>query len=305
MNKIRELSDIVREIPDSGAEIALGGFIITRCPIAFAAELIRQKKKDMTLYSVMGTMEADLLVGAGAARSYSYSGGSLDRFGKLDRINEAIINKSIEIKEYSAMGLGLRFLAGAMGIPFIPSKVMMGTDMYEAMKDDKSTMQIGASPFDGEPYMFLSKLQPEYSVIHAQAVDEKGNVIIEGPAWDLELAMAGKKLIVTAEKYVSNEYVKRFPEKVKIPCIYTYAAAIVPAGAYPASTYRVYDHDAEALTMYAKANQRQDTFDQFLNEYILGTKNHNEFIEKMGGLKKLGTLAAEPVYGFARKEGVL
>ena len=129
MNKIRELSDIVREIPDRGAEIAVGGFIITRCPMAFASELIRQRKKDITLYSVMGTMEADLLVGAGVVKSYSYSGGSLDRFGKLDRVNEAIVNKSVEIKEYSAMGIGLRFLAGAMGIPFIPSKVMLGTDM--------------------------------------------------------------------------------------------------------------------------------------------------------------------------------
>ena len=304
MNKIRELSDIVREIPDSGAEIAVGGFIITRCPMAFAAELIRQKKKDITLYSVMGTMEADLLVGAGFVKSYSYSGGSLDRFGKLDRVNEAIVKKSIEVKEYSAMGMGLRFLAGAMGIPFVPSKVMMGTDMYEAMKNDAGAMQPGVSPFDGEQYMFLSKLQPEYSVIHAQAVDEKGNVIIEGPVWDLELAMAGKKLIVTAEKLVSNEYVKRFPEKVKIPSIYTYAAAIVPAGSYPASTYKVYDHDPEALTLYAKANQKQDTFDQYLNEYILGTKNHYEFIEKMGGLGKLGALAAEPIYGFATKEGV-
>ena len=304
MNKIRELSDIVREMPDSGAEIAVGGFIITRCPMAFAAELIRQKKKDITLYSVMGTMEADLLVGAGAVKSYSYSGGSLDRFGKLDRVNEAIVKKSVEVKEYSAMGIGLRFLAGAMGIPFIPSKVMMGTDMQEAMKNDTGAMQLGTSPFDGEPYLFLSSLQPEYSVIHAQAVDEKGNVIIEGPVWDLELAKAGKKLIVTAEKLVSNEYVKRFPEKVTIPGIYVHAAAVIPAGAYPAAVYKVYDYDSEALTIYAKANQRQDTFDQYLNEYILGTKNHYELIEKMGGLGKLEAIKADPVYGFARKEGV-
>jgi hypothetical protein len=135
-------------------------------------------------------------------------------------------------------------------------------------------------------------------------VDEKGNVLIEGPVWDLETAKAGKKLIVTAEKLVSNEYVKRFPEKVTIPGIYTYAAAIIPAGAYPSAVYKVYDYDPEALTIYAKANQRQDTFDQYLKEYVLGTKNHFELIEKLGGLNKLADITAEPVYGFAWKEGV-
>ncbi|MCL1848543.1 MAG: hypothetical protein FWF83_02570 [Clostridiales bacterium] len=301
MSKIRELAEIVREIPN-GAEIAFGGFIITRNAMAFAAELIRQGKKDLDLYSVMGTMECDLLVGAGAAKRYSYGGGSLDRFGKLSRVNEAIVTKSIVINEYSALTLGLRMHAGALGIPFIPSKVFIGTDMYEAIKEDTAAMQMGVSPFDGEPYLFLAALQPEYSVIHANAVDDKGNVIIEGPTWDFETAKAGKKLIVTAEKLVSTEYVKRFPEKVTIPGIYTYAAAIVPVGAYPGATYKVHDHDAEALTMYAKANQRQDTFDEFLNTYILGTKDHNGFIEKMGGLAKMQSIAAEPVYGFAWKE---
>lgn len=302
MSKIRELADIVREIPD-GAEIAFGGFIITRNAMAFAAELIRQGKKNLDLYSVMGTMECDLLVGAGAAKTYSYGGGSLDRFGKLSRVNEAIVTKSIVINEYSALTLGLRMHAGALGIPFIPSKVFMGTDMYENLKEDKAAMQMGVSPFDGEPYLYLAALQPEYAVIHAQAVDEKGNVIIEGPVWDFETAKAGKKLIVTAEKLVSTEYVKRFPEKVTIPGIYTYAAAIVSAGAYPGSTYKVYDYDAEALTLYAKANQKQDTFDEFLKTYVLGTKDHNEFIMKLGGPQKLQDVTAEPVYGFAWKEG--
>jgi len=302
LTKIRELADIVREIPD-GAEIALGGFIITRCVIAFASELIRQGKKNLDLFSVMGNMESDLLVGAGAAKSYTYSGGSLDRFGRLDRVNEAIVTKSVVVKEYSALSICLRMLAGAMDVPFIPSKVLIGTDMYEKiLKDDKDALQIGVSPFDGEPYMFLAKLQPTYSVIHAQAVDTEGNVLIEGPVWDLELAKAGKKLIVTAEKLVSNEYVKRNPEKVTIPGIYTYAAAIVPAGSYPGSTYKAYDHDAEMLTMYAKANQKQDTFDAFVNEYILGTKDHFGMIEKMGGYQKLRDLAADPAYGYAWKE---
>jgi acyl CoA:acetate/3-ketoacid CoA transferase alpha subunit len=251
----------------------------------------------------MGTMEADLLVGAGAVKSYSYGGGSLDRFGKLSRVNEAIEKKSVDIKEYSGLSLALRFLAGAMGIPFIPTKALIGTDMLETLIQDKESMQMGVSPFDQEEYLFLCKLQPEYSVIHAQAVDEKGNVVIEGPVWDLETAKAGKKLIVTAERLISNEYIKRHPEKVTISGLYTYAAAVVPAGAYPAATYKVYDYDSKALTQYAKVNQKQETFDAYLNEYILGTKDHNEFIDKMGGLAALNAIRADLAYGYVRKGG--
>jgi acyl CoA:acetate/3-ketoacid CoA transferase alpha subunit len=304
MNKVRELSDIVSEIPN-GAEIGLGGFIINRCGIAFAAELIRQHKKDLVLCSMMGTMDADLLVGAGAVKSYSYGGGSLDRFGRLDRVNEAIVKKTTEIKEYSGLALALRFLAGTLGVPFIPTKTLIGTDLLEELAKDKDCVQMGTSPFDGDQYLFVSKLQPEYSVIHAQMADEKGNIVIEGPVWDLETAKAGKKLIVTVEQLVSNEYIKRNPEKVTIPSVYTYAVALVPAGAYPGATHKVYDYDDKALRQYAKINQSQETFDAYLKEYVYGTKNHAEFIEKVGGAGVLNTIRADLAYGYVKGKVVL
>ena len=304
MSKVRELSDIVREIPDRGAEIGLGGFIINRCPMAFAAELIRQGKKEIVLSSVSGTMEADLLVGAGCVKSYCYGGGSLDHFGRLSRVNENIERGGPTIiKEYSNLAMAMRFTAGMMGIPYIPTKTLIGTDMLEKLMDDKDCVQMGVSPFDGEKYLLLRMIQPEYVVIHAQAADENGNVLLEGPVWDLETAKAGKKLIVTAERLVSPEYVKHNPGLVTIPGIYTYAVAIVPAGGFPSAIYKVYDYDAEALTHYAKINQKQETFDEYLNEYILGTKNHNELLEKWGGLAKLEKLRADPVFGYNRKGG--
>jgi len=304
LNKIRELSDIVREIPDAGAEIGLGGFIINRCCMAFVAELIRQGKKEIELSSVSGNMESDLLVGAGCVKSYAYGGGSLDHFGRLSRVNESIEQGTNGIKEFSNLSMALRFTAGSMGVPFIATKTLLGTDMLQRqLEAGEDSIYIGESPFDGEKYVYLKKLQPEYVCIHAQAVDELGNVLIEGPIWDLETAKAGKKLIVTADRLVSNQYVKNNPGLVRIPGVYTYAAAIVPFGAFPAAVFKEYDYDAEALSHYARVNQKQETFDEYLNEYILGTKNNNELLEKWGGIAKMNALRADPAFGYVREGG--
>ena len=300
MDKIRDLSELVREIPN-GASIGLGGFIITRCPIAFAAELIRQGKKDLVCYSIMGTMEADLLVGAGCVKEYSYAGGSLDRFGRLDRVNASIANggKPTAVKEYSALSLALMFRAGAMGVPFIPTKALIGTDMLEKLLAEQSdTVRMGKDPWTGEDWLYVKACHPDYSVIHANAVDDKGNVIIHGASWDLDLAKAGKKLIVTAERLVSNEYVKAHPEEVSIPSAYTYAAAIVPAGCYPTCIFGERDFDAKALWYYSKVNQDQAQFDEMLKEYVYGTSDHFDFLQKVGGLKRLSELQVDPTKSY-------
>ncbi len=289
MNKIRELSDIVREIPD-GSSIGLGGFIISRCPMAFAAELIRQKKKDLICYSMMGTLEADLLVGAGCVKEYSYSGGSMGRFGKLGRINASIENgqNPTLVKEYTGLSMALMFQAGCMGVPFVPTKSLMGTDMLETLlKRNDDSVKMGEDPWTGEKWLYIKACRPDYSVIHANAVDESGNVIIHGPLWDLETAKASKKLIVTAERLVSNEYTKAHPEEVRIPGAFTYAAAIVPMGCYPSCIFGEWDYDAQALWYYSKCNEDQALFDDLLAKYVYGTKDHYEFIDKVGGMKKM------------------
>lgn len=297
--KIAELGDLVREIPD-GAEIALGSFAITRNPIAFANELIRQKKRNLKLYGIIGSMDADMLVGAGCVEEYSYGGGSLDRFGRINRVNEALERGSVRILEYSGMSLSMRFLAGCSGITFIPTKTLMGTDILGNLIAKGAPVKQGTCPFTGEKLLMLRALNPEYSVIHANAADERGNIIVEGPLWDEELAKSAKRLIVTVDQIVSNEYVKRNPGMVKIPNVYTYAVAQVPYGAFPTSLHKAYDYDKDFLAMYAEVNKKQATFDEFIKKYVLGTRNHCEFLELAGGVRRIMEIKADPVFGYKK-----
>lgn len=298
-SKVRDLREIVGEIPNSGANIAIGGFAITRNPMAFVFELIRQGKRDLTVYQIVGGMELDILVGAGLVKRLEYSAGSLDRFGRLERVNEAIDRGLIDVREYSGLSISLRFLAGSMGIPFIPTKCLLGTDMLRILLErGDDSVKVESSPFDGERYVYLRALQPAFAVIHAQYSDEKGNVIIEGPYWDVELAKSAKKLFVTVEQVVSNEFIKRYPEKVIIPSVYVSAIAEVPFGAYPTAVYRCYDYDKDMLTEYARISKDKAEFDKFLKDYVLETKDFNEFLEKVAGVERLCKIKADPVYGY-------
>lgn len=301
-NKIRELREVVSEI-SNGSQIALGGFAITRNPIAFVNELIRQEKKDLDLYEIIGGMDGDLLLGAGCVKTYSYGGGSLDRFGRINRINEAIEKNTVDVREYSGLSISLRFLAGSLGIPYIPTKTLLGTDILNSLIKKDSSVKLGTTPFTNENILLLEALQPEYTVIHAPYADAKGNIVIEGPVWDEELAKSGEKLIVTVDKVVSNEFIKQCPENVVIPSVYTYAVVEVPYGAYPTSVYKAYDYDRELLTQYAKINKTQEAFDEFVKEYILETDNHDEFLQKVCGYNKLRKIQADPVYGYNKDLG--
>lgn len=303
-SKIMNLVDAVREIPD-GAEIAIGGFAITRSPVAFICELIRQGKKELNVYQSIVCMATDMLVGAGAVKKLSYGGGSLDRFGRMERINAAFENGTIDAREFSGLSLTYRFLAGSLGIPYIPTKTLLGTTILENLlkKNDESVM-LSTSPYDSDDkYVLIKAMQPDYAVIHAPYADEKGNILIDGPVWDLEMGKAAKKLYVTVDQIVSNEFVKMHPEKVMIPNVFTHAVIEVPYGAYPTAVYKMYDYDSEMLTKYAKTNKKQDEFDLFINEYVLGTKNHNEFLNKCGGIATLNKIKADPVFGYKKNWG--
>ena len=182
MSKIRELSDIVREIPDRGAQIGLGGFIINRCCMAFVEELIRQGKKEIELTSVSGNMESDLLVGAGCVKSYAYGGGSLDHFGRLSRVNEAIEQGKYGVKEFTNLAMALRFTAGTLGVPFIATKTLLGTDMLQALLDAGIIKKTG----DGLKILANGKLTKKL-IVKASAFSEAAKQKIEAAGGKAEV----------------------------------------------------------------------------------------------------------------------
>lgn len=299
MGKLATLAEAVASIP-SGAHVALSGFAITRCNMAFAREVIRQGIRGLTISQCVGAMDADLLVGAGAVERMIYGGGSLDRFGRLNNVNRAIESGTLIAEEYSSLSVAFRYLAGALGLPFIPIRSLRGSDILARLQqiapENVSTVQ---DPFTGEEWLALRPLVPDVAVVQVQVADEEGNAWIYGPRWDNEEQVkASQRVIVITEQLVPTEIIRRDPERTVIPGFKVSHVVHLPFSAHPTSVYRVYDYDAEHIREYAAATRTVEGFQAYLEKYVLGVRDHWEYLELIGGMKHLTTLLADPILGY-------
>ena len=302
--KLVSMAEAVSSVPD-GSHIALGGFAITRCVMAFVHEMIRQKKKNLTVSQCIIGMETDLLVGSGCVSHLIYGGGSLDHFGLCEANNRAIARKTITIEEYSSLAICFKYLAGALGLPFLPITSVMGSDMHKNLVKDpaKKLVAEAACPFTGEKLLYLRALNPDVAVIHVNKSDEEGNAVIYGPKWDNpEAAKASKRVILVTEEVVPSREMQKLADSIFIPAFRVDKVVHVPFGAYPSAVYHVYDYDAEHIAYFAEQNKDEAKFKKYLDEFVFGVKDYWEYLEKWGGLRKLQKLKADPYLGYSWRE---
>jgi glutaconate CoA-transferase subunit A len=299
MNKLVSLPEAAASIP-SGSHVSLSGFAITRCNMAFAREVIRQGIKRLTLSQCVGAMDADILVGAGAVERLIYGGGSLDRFGRLAHVNRGIESGSLIAEEYSSLSIAFRYLAGSLGLPFIPIRSLSGSDLIKKIeKQSSSEVATIKDPFTGDEWLALKPLIPDVSVVQVSTADEEGNASIMGPKWDnAEQARASKRTIVLAEHIVSTEEIRKHAEQVVIPGLLVSHVVELPFGAHPTSAFREYDYDGDQIERYVEASKSEDSFKAYLKEYVFDLKDHQEYLEKIGGEKRLNELRADPTLGY-------
>jgi len=255
-----------------------------------------------------------MLIGAGCVRRVELAYEADEAFARIGpRFRNAVEKGLIEWEDYSNFGMVQRFAAGAMGIPFIPTRTMLGSDMLkiegfspELRKSDRkvASRKLAAMecPFTGDRIVLLPAIQPDVTIIHAQIVDTQGTVRIYGQNFgDEQQAKAAKKLIVTCEEIVKPKKLREFPEHNYIPFFRVDAIVEVPYGAHPYACYRYYDYDPEFLRLYHEQATDDASFKEFLDKYIYGVNDWEEYLEKIGGNEKLRTLKADKKLGYAPK----
>ena len=299
MSKLATLTEAVTSIP-SGSSIALSGFAITRCNMAFAREVIRQGLKGLTISQCVGAMDGDLLVGAGAVDRLIYGGGSLDKFGRLACVNRGIENGTLIAEEYSSLSVAFRYLAGSLGLPFIPIRSLKGSDLLKRLQEqDASQIAMVNDPFTGEQWLALKPLIPDVAIVQVQQADEEGNATILGPRWDnTDQARAAKRTIVIAEEIVSTEMTRRNAEQISIPGLLVSHVVHLPFSAHPCSVYRVYDYDAEEIERYVEGTNTPESLKAYLDRTVYGVQDHWEYLERVGGMKRLESLRADPILAY-------
>ncbi len=299
MTKLTSLSEAVKSIP-TGAHIGLSGFSITRCAMAFVREVIRQGIKNLTVSQCVGAMDTDLLVGAGAVDRLIYGGGSLDRFGLLANVNAGIETATLAAEEYSSLSIAFRYLAGSLGLPFIPIRSLAGSDLLSRIQArSRSEVAFIDDPFTQDRWLVLKPLVPDVSIMQVQTCDPEGNSWISGPKWDsVDQVKASGRTIVITEHVVSTDEIRREPERCVIPGLLVSHVVELPFGAHPTSVYHEYDYDAGRIEEYVEATKSGDAFNAYLDKYVYGVKDHREYLERVGGMEKLKSLRADPALGY-------
>jgi glutaconate CoA-transferase subunit A len=299
MAKVVPITDAVASIPE-GAHVALSGFAIARCAMAFAHEVIRQGIKGLTVSQCVAAMDADILVGGGAVERIVYGGGSRGRFGQHHCINRGIESGTLIAEEYSSLSMAFRYLAGSLGLPFIPIRSLRGSDILQRLKEiAPSEFSNVEDPFTGEDWLVLKPVVPDVAVIQVQMADEEGNAIIIGARWENEeQAKASKQIIIITERLVSTEEIRRTPERIVIPGFRVSHVVHLPFSAHPSAVYHAYDYDADHIRMYAESSKTPEGTQEYLDKYVYGVEDHWDYLELIGGVKHLNDLSADPDLGY-------
>jgi len=298
-SKLMTAEEAVRRFVPDGALVGMGGQSIGRSAMCIYHEMIRRRKKDLTLVGCNLSIPMDMMVGLGLVRRTECGTGNLERFGTTHCWRKAVEQGKLVNEDYSHLAMVTRFLGGEMGLPFMPIQSLLGSDILA--KKSVSTgkkYEIIDNPWNpGEKVVLLPSLNPDVSVIHAQKADETGNLIIEGfLAHEPEMIRASKAVIVSCEEVVSSDEIRQYPERTTIPYVYVSAVVHQPWGAHPTSVYRCYTHDGEHVREYQKAaREGGEAFESYMEKYIFSSANFDEYLEKVGGLRKYNRLRQEMV----------
>jgi acyl CoA:acetate/3-ketoacid CoA transferase alpha subunit len=290
-------AEAVRRFVSDGALVGMGGQSIGRSAMCLYHEMIRQRKKDLTLVGCNLSIPMDMMVGLGLVRRTECGTGNLERFGTTHCWRKAVEQGKLVNEDYSHLAMVTRFLGGEMGLPFMAIQSLLGSDILA--KKSASTgkkYDIIDNPWNpGEKVVLLPSLNPDVSIIHAQKADETGNLIIEGfLAHEPEMIRASKAVIVSCEDIVSSDVIRRYPERTTIPYVYVSAVVHQPWGAHPTSVYRCYAHDGPHMREYQKAAREGGAvFEAYMERYIFSSANFDEYLEKVGGLRKYNRLRQE------------
>jgi glutaconate CoA-transferase subunit A len=292
-SKIISLKQAAEMIPDD-AHIVLGGFTAERHPMAFVYEMIRQRKRNLHLYGHSPGGDWDILIGAGCVKhiEFAYEGDeAFQTIGPMMR--KRIQSNTIEWEDYSNFGILCRFFGGAIGVPFMPVITQLGSDIikYDGLSQDarnsdpkiaSKKLHVMNCPFTDQATVLVPSITVDFAVIHTQLVSDKGTVRFLGQTYgDIEYALCARKVIVTAEKIVSEDFLRVEPGLNHLPHFKVDHIVHVPFGSHPYAVYKFYDHDLAQIRRYHDSCKSEDTFQQYLSDYIYDVKDFDGYLEKV------------------------
>ena len=275
MNKVHTLQDAVAKYVESGDCLCIGGFTTNRKPYALVNEILRQGQTDFTVWGGAAGGDADMLIGEGRVKAYINCYTANSGFTAVARrFRAAIENGTLTYEDYSQDVLMLQLHAASLGLPFLPVRLMQGSGLvkYWGISEEKRKTLDKVdnlkcvemdNPFNpGEKVVCVPTPRLDLALIHVQQASPDGTCVIVGDEFhDIDIAIAARKVIVTCEELVSDEYIRQDPTKTRIFGECVKAVVHAPFGAWPTQCYGKYDNDPMMLREYDRASKYQDAED--------------------------------------------
>ena len=280
-SKVGSLRDAVQEFIRDGDTVAIEGFTHLIC-FAAGHEIIRQRKRDLTLCRLTPDVIYDQMVAAGVAAKLVFSWLGNPGVGSLHAIRRAVERGDggrLDLEEYSHFGMVCRYVAGASNLPFFPIRSYFDSDLP---KVNDRIVPI-ASPFGDEQIYAVPPLNPDVTVVHAQRADRSGNTQIWGLlGCQKEAAFAADRVIVVCEELVDEEVVRSDPNRTVIPGLIVDAVVVEPRGCHPSYAQGYYDRDNRFYLQWDDISRDPAVLEQWLNDWVYGLESHAEYVEKLG-----------------------
>ncbi len=302
--KVLTLSEAVERFVSDGASVVMGTALECLIPFAAGHEIIRQGKRDLTLIGPISDILFDQLIGAGCVRRViaAWVGNVAHGLGyNFRRALEEGIPHPIEVEDHSNFSVALALEAAALGVPYLPTKTLLGSDILAR----NARLKVGPCPFTGQPLVLVPALEPDLAILHVQRADLDGGSHLWGPTGVTgAAARAAKHVILLAEEIVAPEVIRSDPNRTLVPDLRVDVVVHCPRGGHPSPVQGYYNRDHAAYTEYHQRSATREVFLDWLKEWVLDVGDHAGYLARLGQTRlaalKVRTprLAAPVDYGF-------
>jgi glutaconate CoA-transferase, subunit A len=280
-SKVASMRDAIADLVRDGDTVAIEGFTHLIC-FAAGHEIIRQRRRDLTLCRLTPDVIYDQMVGAGVAQRLVFSWLGNPGVGSLHAIRRRVEKADpapLEVEEYSHFGMVCRYVAGASGLPFMPLRSYFESDLPRA---NENIVPLESPYGDGTVYA-VPPLHPDVTIVQVQRADAHGNAQIWGfLGCQKEAAFAAERVIVVCEELVDESVIRADPNRTVIPGLIVDAVVVEPKACHPSFAQGYYDRDNRFYVDWDPISRDQAMLSEWLDEWVYGLESHADYVAKMG-----------------------
>jgi glutaconate CoA-transferase subunit A len=280
MSKLITLSEAISRFVPDGSSVALGLALEGLIPFAAGHEIIRQGVRDLTLIGPISDILFEQIIGAGCVRKVIAAWVGNVITGSGYNFRRAVEEGQIEVQDHSNLSVTMALLAGSLGIPFMPLRSALGTDLFQTNPAFKEM----TCPYTEQKLATVAALNPDVTIVHIQRADEEGNAHLWGSTGISKVAaQAARHVIVVAEEIVGREVIASDPNRTLFPGFRVSAVVHEPWGAHPSPVPGYYRRDHQRFVDYSAQTKTADGFRRWLERWVLGVADRGEYCRRLLG----------------------